>query len=92
MLATDTTNWKETEERKKQKEEKKKYVDERKAKRALNAKTTKVEKNKMKQKKTLESETSQSESGMPQSPGSCQYDSMEEEPDNQKVKVDDWVI
>ena len=29
---------------------------------------------------------------MPQSPGSSQYDSMEEEPDNQKVKVDDWVI
>ena len=29
---------------------------------------------------------------MPLSPGSSQYDSMEEEPDNQKVKVDDWVI
>ena len=29
---------------------------------------------------------------MPQSPGSNQYDSMEEEPDNQKVKVHDWVI
>ena len=45
----------------------------------------------MKQKKASEFETSQSETEMPQSPGSSQYDSREEEPDNQKVKVDDWV-
>ena len=88
MLAIDTPNRKETKERERHKEEKKKNVDERKAKRAFYAKTTKVEKKKMKQKKILESEISQLESEMPRSPGSSQYDSMEEEPDNQKVKVD----
>lgn len=91
MLATDSPNRKEIEERKRQKEEKKKYVNQRKVKKALFRKNIKVEKNKRKQQKPQESETSESECEMPQSPQSSEDDSIEEE-HNQKVKVDDWVI
>ena len=62
---------------KKERRKEKKNVVERKAKRALYAKTTKVVKNKIKQKRT-----SDSENDMPQSNESSQYDTMKEEPDN----------
>ena len=69
MLATDTPKWKETEERKRQKEEKKMLMNVRQNELFMQ-KLQKLRRIKWNKKKTLESETSQSESEIPPSPGS----------------------